>query len=232
MDTWIDNFYRFLNSLGFPDPVHAALVHLPMGLILGAFVFSLLSVFSVWKRPAVTAHHCITLAVISLFPVIVFGFMDWRHFYLGGWLMPIKIKMILAFVLLILSFLAFLSGFSAGEESKLMLFLYTLCVIIVIGLGWFGSRVVNGETVQAHSKQHPVGEKIFIANCRVCHSDGGNKFETEHPLRKSEALQKFDYFLAQIRTPDEPMPSFTTAQIPDKEAGELYQYVVKEFGCP
>jgi uncharacterized membrane protein len=232
VDIWIDNFYRFVNSMGFPDPIHVILIHIPMGLILGAFFFSCLSYFPAWKRLAVTAYYCITMAFLFLFPAIIFGFMDWRHFYRGGWLTPIKIKMVLAGILLILSFLALLKGAKGKESSNLMPFLYTLCIIVVIGLGWFGGRVANGVIIPPHSKIYPAGEKIFVTDCSACHANGSNKFEPGHPLRGSDALEKLDYFISQIRSPDKPMPAFTTSQISDTDASELYNYIVDEFECP
>ena len=161
MDLWIDTFYRIVNSFGFPDPIHVTLVHIPMGLIIGAFIFSWLAALSRWKRLAVTAYHCMTLALLFLFPVIIFGAMDWRHFYLGAWLTPIKIKMVLAVILLILSFAAFLLGFKGKESSKITLVIYSLCLILVICLGWFGARIVYGEQMLPSSKYYPIGEKYL-----------------------------------------------------------------------
>lgn len=36
-DAWINTLYSFLNTVGFVDPVHAPLVHVPMGLVIGFF---------------------------------------------------------------------------------------------------------------------------------------------------------------------------------------------------
>jgi mono/diheme cytochrome c family protein len=232
IDLWIDSFYRIVNSFGFPDAVHPTLVHMPMGLVVGAFFLAWISFFSSWKNLAVTAYHCITLALLFLFPAIVFGFMDWRHFYLGAWLTPIIIKMVLAVVFFIFALAAFLFGFTGKEGSKIALALYTLCLITVVALGWFGARVVSGEPIRAHSQSYPIGEGIFIANCSTCHPNGSNKFAPDHPLRNSEALERFNIFLSQIRDPEKPMPAFTGARIPEKEAKDLYDYIVKEFNCP
>lgn len=232
IDAWIGSFYRIVNNLGFPDPIHVTLVHIPMGLVIGAFIFSWLSALSSWKRLAVTAYHCITLAFLFLFPVIIFGVTDWRNFYLGAWLTPIKIKMVLAVILLILSFAAFLSGFKDKESSKIILALYSLCLLIVIGLGWFGARLVYGEQIRGSSKKYQSGEKIFAANCCICHAHGGNKISPDHPLRNSDDLQSLDAFLSLIRHPGKPMPAFTVSRISDKEAKELYDYIVNEVNCP
>jgi uncharacterized membrane protein len=232
IDIWIGSFYHMVNSFGFPDPIHVTLVHIPMGLVIGAFVFSWLSALTSWKRLTVTAYQCITLALLFLFPVIIFGFMDWRHFYLGAWLTPIKIKMVLAVILLILSFAAFLLGFKGKESSKITLALYSLCLITVIGLGWFGARLVYGDQIQGSSKQYQNGEKIFVANCNICHANGGNKISPKNPLRNSDDLQNLDAFISLIRHPERPMPAFTALRISDKEAKELYDYIVNEVNCP
>jgi uncharacterized membrane protein len=232
LDVWIGSFYSMMNSFGFPDPVHVTLVHIPIGLVIGSFIFSWLSALTRWKKLSVTAYQCITLTFLFLFPVIVFGLMDWRNFYLGAWLTPIKIKMVLAVILLILSFAAFLLGFKGKESSKITLTLYSLCLIIVIGIGWFGARLIYGEQVLPSSKNYPIGEKIFKANCNICHANGGNIISPKNPLRNSDDLQNLDAFISLIRHPERPMPLFTASRISEKEAKELYDYIVNEINCP
>jgi uncharacterized membrane protein len=232
IDQWIANFYGRVESFGFPDPIHLTLVHMPIGLVAGAFFLAWLAYLSHWKGLAVTAYHCIGLALLFLLPTIFFGIADWRQFYLGAWLTPIIMKMVLAFVLFILALAAFLLGFSGRTNSIISLVLYTLCLVAVVELGWFGARVVSGEKIQVISKEHPIGEKIFAANCGTCHIHGSNKFEPDHPLRNSEALESFKIFLSQIRYPEKPMPTFTASRISDGEAQSLYEYVVAEFNCP
>ena len=91
MDAWINVFYSMVNRIGFSDPMHAALVHMPMGLLVGAFIFNLLAALSVsWKRLAVSSHHCMVLAFLFLFLVLPSGLMDWRHFYASAWLPPAR----------------------------------------------------------------------------------------------------------------------------------------------
>lgn len=231
VDLWINAFYGIVNNLGFPDPIHVTLVHIPMGLIIGAFFFALFSAFSRSKKLSVASYHCMGLAVLFLIPTILFGLMDWRHFYVGGWLFPIIIKMILAVILFGLSSAVFLLGVAGKGSSKVTLFLCGVCVITVIALGWYGARIVYGESEQISSKNYPVGAKIFAVNCSTCHSGGGNKFEPDQPLKTSDALKDFKDFLSQIRQPDEPMPKFTTSRIPDKDAKELFDYITNEIKC-
>ncbi|MGV8057232.1 MAG: c-type cytochrome [Smithellaceae bacterium] len=113
-----------------------------------------------------------------------------------------------------------------------MLVLYSFCLLLVIGLGWFGGRLVYGEKVMEISKNYQVGERIFLTNCNICHANGGNKITPEQPLRNSDDLENFKTFLSLIRTPEKLMPSFKASQISDKEAKALYDYIVNEINCP
>jgi uncharacterized membrane protein len=224
----IDSFYNALNQLGFSDPVHATLVHMPMGLLVGAFIFVWLATFSIsWKRLAVSAHHCIILAFLFLFPVICFGIADWRHFYAGAWITPIKMKMGLAAVLFTLSLAAVMLGFKGKENTKTTLALSTLSLVVVVLLGWYDARLVYGEKPQGMPVSEQAGSKIFDAHCNACHANRGNKIKPDKPLKNSPDLVNVNTFIAQIRHPEAPMPALPPAQISDQEAKELYDYIIK-----
>ena len=231
-DRWIDAFYGLMNTFGFPDPIHAALVHMPMGLIVGAFLFSWMGALSPWRSLARTARHCIALAFLFLFPVILFGFMDWRHFYGGAWLMPIVTKMFLAGALFILSLASLIAGAGERESSKMTLTLYTLCFVLVVLLGWFGARLVYGERSQAAVKTYETGGRIFASHCQACHAHGGNTVRPDRPLRGSADLRSREAFIALLRHPKAPMPAFPESQISNREAQELYNYIVNVLTAP
>jgi len=74
------------------------------------------------------------------------------------------------------------------------------------------------------------GADIFNAHCRSCHPNGGNIINPHKPVRGSQELRDFDTFLAFIRNPASPMPSFTQGTISDKRAEELYTYITSERG--
>ena len=59
----IENIYAALQKVGFTHPLHPVLVHVPMGMIIGMFVFSLLGLK--WKKGYLqqTAYHCSVLAL-------------------------------------------------------------------------------------------------------------------------------------------------------------------------
>ena len=104
--------------------------------------------------------------------------------------------------------------------------------MVVVLLGWYGARLVYGDKPQAGPVDQKVGAKIFAAHCNACHANGGNKIKPDKPLKNSPDLKTVNTFIALIRKPDAPMPAFPPAQISDREAKELYDYIVKEINRP
>ncbi|MDA8126131.1 MAG: c-type cytochrome [Deltaproteobacteria bacterium] len=227
IDAWIDAFYRLLNQIGFPDPLHAALVHMPIGLVMGAALFGWLALLPGRERFQITARNCAVLAFLFWFPTALFGYMDWRHFYHGASLNPITMKLLLAGLLLILLagalFFAFRRPLLARKVTPVI---YTLCLITAVLLGWFGARLVYGGKTGAEGKPaYALGEKIFVAHCRECHPGGGNIMEPDEPLVGSDKLQSPETFIALLRQPKAPMPAFPPAALTDADARELYRYI-------
>ncbi len=111
----IEAIYKTLNGLGYTHPLHPTLTHVVMGLVIGGFVFALVA--WVFNRPALaqSGGHCMTLALIFLFPTAALGYADWQHFYGGAWIFPIGIKLVLAVVLLVFSFWPL--GSTAGRKQ-------------------------------------------------------------------------------------------------------------------
>jgi hypothetical protein len=74
---------------------------------------------------------------------------DWQHFHDGTWLFPIKMKIPLTNVLVILPFIGYLfSRFSRKDEAETesMLTVYTHCSLTVKVLGYFGGKMIfEGE---------------------------------------------------------------------------------------
>jgi mono/diheme cytochrome c family protein len=122
-----------------------------------------------------------------------------------------------------------------------------LPVILIISLITFASARTNdmlyagsnnsGKSAErATSEQLGNGEKIFNAYCSVCHINGGNVMDSRFPLRGSQRLATIKTFLSFIRNPRMPdgssgsMPSFSESQISDKEAENLYKYIISKKG--
>ena len=75
---------------------------MPIGLVTGALVLGFVAWF--FRRPSLwqAARYCLILALIFLIPTALLGYMDWQYYYAGAWLFYIKMKLILAGVLLVL----------------------------------------------------------------------------------------------------------------------------------
>ena len=226
VDSWINAFYQFMSGLGYSHPIHPALVHMPIGLVVGAFVFSWLAVLFNKERLARSASHCIVLAFLFWFPVVLFGFMDWQHFWGGAWLTLIKYKMGLAGILFIFLVIALVFILKEGVGSKGALTAYTLCFLTVVLLGYFGGQLVYGGKTQTSPKDYKAGEKIFLAECSGCHPHGGNVIKPSMPIRNSPKLKDLETFIAWIRHPKPPMPPFPDSEISQSQAKELYEYIV------
>jgi uncharacterized membrane protein len=138
----IEYIYSTLAAAGFNHPLHPVMTHIPMGMVIGAFLFQGASFR--WDEFAKTAHHCIILGFIIIPPTILFGYMDWQHRYSGFLSSIIMIKMILAIVLfLILS--ADIYIYRKGiTDKKIMISLYTLNLFTAIGLGFSGGQLIFG----------------------------------------------------------------------------------------
>lgn len=227
IDAWINAFYGFLNSLGYSHPIHPALVHMPIGLAIGAFVFAWIALLFKKKALAQSARYCSILSFLFLFPAMLFGFMDWRHFFNGAWLVPIDIKLILAGILLVLQVIGLFLGSKGRVGARSLLVVYTLCLVMVVGLGYFGAQLVYAGKAQATPEQYKAGERIFLANCSVCHPHGGNVIKPTVPIINSPKLKDLKTFIKWIRHPVPPMPIFSPSKLSDQQADELYQYVVQ-----
>ncbi|MEX1346310.1 MAG: DUF2231 domain-containing protein [Desulfobacterales bacterium] len=80
--------YQTLTNFGYNHPIHPTLTHVPIGMVMGAFIFVLIAVIARKKNLAQTARHCSVLALIAAVPTALLGLMDWQHFYGGAILFP------------------------------------------------------------------------------------------------------------------------------------------------
>jgi uncharacterized membrane protein len=137
----IDFIYSTLASLGYTHPLHPAVVHIPMGMVLGGFLFRLFS-FK-WPDLEKTAHHCFMLALGFIPFVALLGILDWQHRMLGHWSRLIIAKFILAGILTTLLALTFvLHQRKAGPG--LMMLVYALCLVTAMAIGFVGGQLVYG----------------------------------------------------------------------------------------
>ncbi|MGA7577281.1 MAG: c-type cytochrome [Desulfobaccales bacterium] len=234
----IDAIYAFLERLGYPHPVHPLFVHLTIGMVTGALVFGIVA--RLWRSPSLwlTARNCITFALISAVPTALTGYMDWQYFFAGGWLFYFKVKLILAFVLLILLSLGVIVSRKAEARFLATLTIYTLCFLTVVGLGYYGGQVVYGSWTPKFPERLRVGARLFRGNCSGCHPHGGNLVAPNLPLSHAPQLAEIDTFQAFVRHPTMPdgsqgvMPAFSPTKISNQQIKDLYQYIFEELRYP
>ena len=137
----IEFIYRTLAALGYTHPLHPVAVHIPMGMVMGGFLFRAFS----RKRPDLrkTAQYCFVLALLFIPPVALLGILDWQHRMNGYWSQLIIEKMSAGAVLT-----ALLAAAVAAERSspggRASWVLSALSLIAVLAVGYFGGQLVYG----------------------------------------------------------------------------------------
>lgn len=140
----ITGLYEFLETMGFSHPLHPIMVHLPMGLVIGAVIFSFANLMIRNQQLDKTAFHCAVLALIFIVPTLITGALDWVGYQQGSWGEPlIIIKIILGLLLTGLLAFAVISRLRGASETK-MLIIYLLCMACAGGLGYSGGELVYG----------------------------------------------------------------------------------------
>ncbi len=139
----VENIYSMLEKVGFTHPLHPMLTHIPMGMIIGMVVFSLVGLL--WKNDSFgqTAFHCSVLALVAILPVIGAGVLDWLHLQNGEWNVYIIVKMILAGILTVLLIFSVILKKKGTAPIKMFL-IYLLCLACAGGLGFCGGQLVYG----------------------------------------------------------------------------------------
>jgi uncharacterized membrane protein len=221
----INAFYDILNRLGYHHPFHPTEVHMPIGLVVGAFVLGVVGLVFRRRNLALSPRHCIILAFIWIFPTMILGFMDWQYFYHGAWILPIQVKLTTAPILAALLGLSVFLGRNYGATSIKVLPIYFLCLCAVTVLGYFGGQLTYGGRTVKGPEEYRVGEQIYAANCTTCHPAGGNTVDPGKPVLHSPLLQNMDIFKMWLRNPAQPMPGFSSSTISDPQAKELYAYI-------
>lgn len=140
----IDFIYQTLASVGFRHPLHPAMTHIPMGMIMGGFLFALTAAVLNKGELAKAGHYCYTLALIFVVPTMLLGFMDWQYKFDGEWSNLILAKFVLAFLLTVMLVVAFKVGRDERTGMKRKLIVYAVCLVIATGLGFTGGELQYG----------------------------------------------------------------------------------------
>ena len=219
--------YPLLERIGYTHPLHPALTHLPVGLTLGAFLLALAGAIAGRESLSRSAFHCAVLALLGLVPTVLIGLADWSRYYGGALIFPIRIKLILAGGLALVLICAVVAA-RRKPSGGAAFFCYTLGVMAVTGLGFYGGELVYGSapaSVQSPSGSDETddsalvaaGADVFSQNCSFCHYTDrtadkvgpgmAGLFAMDRlPVSKWKATE--DNIRKQIRTPYGEMPSF------------------------
>ncbi len=233
-----DSIYDLLERIGYLHPIHPAMTHMPIGLVVGALFLA--GAALLFKRPRLmpSAYHALVVAFVFWFPTALFGYLDWRRHYAGAMLHPIVMKLILAGLLLILLGAGLILGARKHPDLRLMVPIYVLSFATVCGLGFYGGQLVYTGATPAGPASYREGERLFDANCSGCHANGGNLIAPNLPLSGAPQLADPDSFRAFLRAPARPdgkpgaMPAFPPGTLSDRQARALYDYVNKAIATP
>jgi len=227
----IEALYQILEQVGYAHPIHPPLTHMPTGLAVGALIFGLLSTLFRRQVFAVSARHCIVLALVFVFPTAFFGYTDWLHYYDGVWTYPIKVKFVLTGVLTLLLVTGIYLQYRRSPSMKSVLIIYFLAVLSVVALGYYGDNLVFGREKPVATEELKAGEMLYTANCGTCHPQGGNILNPALPVKNSTYLKNFNGFLVFNRKPQMPdgtkgvMPAIPPEKVSDAEMKQIYNYI-------
>jgi len=231
----IDSLYDLLGKIGYIHPLHPPFTHGPIGAVIVAFCFGIL----LWRQNFLqSAYYAVGIAFVLLFPTVLAGIMDWQYYYSGAWIFPIQMKIALAALLFILLSITLVVGRMPTVRPSIMMFLLTLCLVNVVGIGYFGGQLVyEGRTPSVSADLLP-GRNIFVSRCSGCHSNGGNILYPHLPLRTAPQLLSYEAFIEFVRNPklpngsNGPMPVFTQHDLSDQQAQLLYEYIINGLTKP
>jgi len=231
----IEFIYQTLTKLGYTHPLHPTLTHIPIGMVMGAFLFVIIALIFRKANLAQTARHCSVLALIVAVPTALLGLMDWLHFYGGSFLFPIKMKLYLAGFLIIFLILAVIFGSLGKPFSKIVIFMHVLCLFTVIGLGYFGGELVYGtKSPAAEVSDGPAteGAMVYKQNCAVCHLTESTTTKIGPGLKDVFKGDTFpvsgwpvseENFRKQLQEPIDKMPPF--GHLPPEQVEALIAYL-------
>ena len=216
----MESVYRTLSKIGYTHPLHPTLTHLVIGLVMGAFIFVLIAMFFRRERLARTAWHCMVLALIALLPTAVLGYADWQHRFAGDLIFPIIMKLILAGLLLVLLVVAVVMGFRTENYSRNVVAVYAFCLVVVIGLGYFGGELVFGKRAPEAKPQEGLVDKgamVFNESCLACHNPDKAEYKIGPGLKGLFKMENMPVsgrpvteanVRLQLKTPFKNMPAF------------------------
>ena len=234
--------YTLLEKLGYDHPLHPVLVHLPIGLILGAFALALGG--RLWRKQALnqSAYHALVIASLFSLVAIFMGFMDWQRYFHGMPMPSILAKMLLSLIFVTVTGVGIWWGQRRGTGSGWLLAVYATGSVCVMALGYLGGDLTFSGRTPPVLAGTVAGRQLYEAYCSSCHADGGNLLVPGKPLRAAAQIASLEDFRGYLRDPSGRqgnasglMPAFTAEQLSDKDVAVLFGYIsaaVAKAPCP
>jgi cytochrome c6 len=92
---------------------------------------------------------------------------------------------------------------------------------------------LNGLAFAAGGKDMKKGEALFKQHCVSCHADGGNIINAQKPIGKkalkARGITDWKGIVKTMRNPGPGMNKFDAKTIPDKDAKQIAEYILKTF---
>lgn len=131
---------------------HPMMVHFPIALIIMAVIFKLLSLIEGLYFFEPTSLHCLGAGILFAVPAIITGFLSWRINYQARSMKPIKMKIWLSAVLMVLSPAVFLWRLyepavttATGAAGRAYFILFLVCLPLVALIGRYGGQLTFPE---------------------------------------------------------------------------------------
>ena len=138
----IEFVYTTLAAVGYTHPLHPASTHIPMGMLLGGFIFRLAS-FK-WEDLCKTANYCLVLALIFTPVSAVLGLMDWQHRLYGKMNNLILAKLFLTSCLLVVLAVTLYREYKKTVSPRGLTLAYAALFLLASGLGLVGGELAYG----------------------------------------------------------------------------------------
>ena len=92
---------------------------------------------------------------------------------------------------------------------------------------------VPAAGVYAQQTKESGGAKLFERHCAACHPNGGNivnpAFTLHKKDREAHGVRTAKDIVGKMRKPGRGMTAFDAKTVPDKDAGEIAEYIIKTF---
>lgn len=137
----ISAFYGFLENIGFHQPIHPLPVRFTVGMVVGALIFALIARGTGRSALYTTARHALTFGAVAFALTVPAGLLDWYYYYGASWNHPIRMKMILSLVLLVLLAIAVHLNIRKKSASSGQLVVYALASVVVSLIVYYGGEL-------------------------------------------------------------------------------------------